>query len=189
MTLAVILRQLRTAIRRGILRVVDGDHFAQVEGFEGEHTDAVEIWQQYGLASRPPVGSEALYVKPGLTGETAIVVATQHRGSRPALEPGEAALYSQHGAEVRCDADGDVEITAAFGRSTNIGGATDAVIRGNAYNTALQTYLTAASAAFSAIAAEPTLSASASLTGAAATAATAFSAAASSWLSTKAKVG
>lgn len=140
MTLAVLLRQLKTVVRRGVLRLTASDYFCQVEGSEGERQDDVELWQSYGLASRPPVGSEVLWAKPGLTADSAVVFASQHRGSRPELEAGEVALYAEHGGQVLCDEDGDVELTAKTGRTVNVGGSTDAMVKGTTLKVALDAF-------------------------------------------------
>ncbi len=142
-SVAVLLRQLKTLVRRGVLKLVDADYFCQVEGFNGERTDDVELWQQYGLASRPPAGSEVLYVKPGLTGDTALIIVTQHRSSRPSgLKEKESALYSEHGGQVLCAEDGDVDLTAKSGQTVNVGGDSEALAKGETLKTALDAFCT-----------------------------------------------
>lgn len=61
----------------------------------GEETESVEQMQEFGFASRPPKGAEALAVFLGGDRAAGMVVATEDPRFRPwGLEPGEVAIYS-----------------------------------------------------------------------------------------------
>lgn len=123
--------KLHNIARRGLLTLVGGDYFCQCDAIDGERFDDVELWQQYGSTSRPPVGSEYMLIKVGGRGEGAIIIATQNREHRPAdLEPEE---YVSHGkklatgqAQVRHKPDGSVEVKCATGKTIDIGGSSGA---------------------------------------------------------------
>ena len=66
--LAPLRRRVMLMIGRGVVRLVDDTRRrqrVQVEGFAGEILDDVERWQQYGITSHPPVGSEAVVLALG----------------------------------------------------------------------------------------------------------------------------
>jgi len=115
-------------VRRGILRSASASGWVQAEGFAGEHFDGVELWQQYGLASRPPAGAEVLLAQVDGQAEQAIAFATSARASRPTdLEAGETRLYGPGtGQAVRMRADGSVDVVPASGVKVYIGGPTGA---------------------------------------------------------------
>jgi phage gp45-like len=94
---------IASLLRRGILRALDGQSFAQIEGYADERTDDVELWQQYGFASRPAAGSEVLYTNLGAQGGKPIAFATSHRASKP---------HDMAANEVRMYSAGDANITA-----------------------------------------------------------------------------
>lgn len=102
--------------------------FIQAQGMEGETFEAVEVWQQYGLASRPPAGGEALVVEPDEAGagEGALAVATQDRAHRPDMDAGEVVLYGKKATgqpAMRLRPNGHVDIDSGSGATTvNVGG-------------------------------------------------------------------
>lgn len=127
--------KLRQMFRRGILTLAGADGFVQVKGWGDEQFDQVELWQQFGLTSRPPAGGEVLLVLVGGRGEGAIAAATTDRAHRPAdLAEGEAVLYAKSDsgqAQVRCKPDGNVDLVAGSASATvNVGGDDEALLLG-----------------------------------------------------------
>jgi phage gp45-like len=113
-------------VRRGVITLASAGHTLQVEGIAGERFHDVELWQQFGLASRPPVGGHVAMIAPGGRGEHAIAVAGTDYSHRPAdLADGDSALYGKSGsgqAQVRCCADGSGYARVADGKTFDIGG-------------------------------------------------------------------
>jgi phage gp45-like len=123
----------RTAriIRRGIMRTGATSAFVQVAAADGEQFDGVENWQQFGFASRPPAGTEALVLLVDGNPDQAVCTATQSRGDRPAgMAVGDACLFSavsgSDQAAVKCLATGDVDVYCGTGDHVHIGGPTGA---------------------------------------------------------------
>lgn len=114
------LQRAGNHVRRGILSVAFGsDFFGQVRGHDGETWQDVELWQQFGLASRPPAGGEVALVELDGGSEQAVAVATQDRAHRPTTAAGEVVLHSEDDgdqATVRMKPDGTVEVDAPGGR-------------------------------------------------------------------------
>lgn len=120
-------------IRRGIVRITDDSYFQQIEGFSNppdppETFNGVELWQHFGLASRPPAGSEALLVKVDGDAEQPIAIVTQNRGERPSgLADGDTVLYGKSSgsnqASVKTRADLDVDLVPGAAEFVNVGGA------------------------------------------------------------------
>ena len=107
---------------RAILAAVkeeDGRRSLQVIAQAGEEIDAVEQYQEFGFASRPPAGSEGVFLALGGTRDHCIVIATEHPGHRPAnLEDGEAMVYSsENGGE-----EGDCHLYLKSGRLVELAG-------------------------------------------------------------------
>ena len=115
-------------IRRGILKTITAAGFCQIETYDGEPHDTVELWQQFGMASRPADGTEAILLLVDALGEKPICIVTHSRSDRPpALAVGDAALYGKQEsgglqALVWTKADGDVDITAGSTGYCTLGG-------------------------------------------------------------------
>lgn len=111
-------------IRRGVLRSGKASgkvQTATVATLADQERDDVELLEQYGLTSVPPVGSEGVVLHPG--GDTAhpLGVAFGSRAVRPTdLGVGDVALYSLGQSEVRIRADGSIAITNVGGASVQI---------------------------------------------------------------------
>lgn len=86
------IRVLLKAVRAGKIQLVDAN------GLGMEFTKK-ELFQQYGFASRPLPGAEGILLFIGGS-DNAVVIATEDRRYRLALEDGEAALYSDEGDKV-----------------------------------------------------------------------------------------
>lgn len=115
-----LANRVRLAVSRAILRALDDARQVQevqLTALAGETMGRVERFAHFGFSSAPPVGSEAVIVCVGASRDHAIVIADEHRASRPAgvLAAGEAIVYAQGGARVHVKADGSVVVTASGG--------------------------------------------------------------------------
>ncbi len=143
-------------VRRGIIKGVSAAGFAQVAGGTDENFDNAELWQQFGLASRPSPGGEAVVLLVDGNPDQPIVVATTNRTHRPALSVGEVSLHGElSGAEqtaVKLKADGDVDLYCWGGKYVHVGGPTGAepLILGDTFVTNLSTFLDVLIAQFAA---------------------------------------
>lgn len=88
---------------------------SQVEGLEGETLENVERLENYGLAGRPPAGSEAVLVSVGGARDHQVLVGGEHREHRPELSGGEIKLYSMFKQFIHLDKDGNIRIKAPKG--------------------------------------------------------------------------
>jgi len=68
---------------------------AQLQGDTDETWEATEVWSQFGLFTRAPVGSEAALLELDGNAEGAVVVATQNRSHRPSAGAGEVVLHGE----------------------------------------------------------------------------------------------
>lgn len=131
--------KLANLFRRGELSRVDQDFMTQGSGFADEQYDDVELWQHYGLASRPPIGSEVLLAHLGGYGENAIAFATSNRDNRPQdLEEEETVLFGKKSTgqpQVRLTPSGNVNLIPATGKTVNVGdaAATEYIIKGTTF--------------------------------------------------------
>jgi phage gp45-like len=156
-------------IRRGELSTSPQSFFCQMAGFADETLDDVELWAHFGIASRPPSGTQALTVHLNGLSEEAICVASESQADRPTdLDEGEAVLYGKIAstggqAQVRAKPDGSVAVvagtlagisvtagtlqTVTVGPLAEIAGNTDAMLKGTTFAAALNTYIVAMVAA------------------------------------------
>lgn len=86
------LRVVIKAVRSGKIQLID------VKG-RGEDFTGKELFQHYGFASRPLNGAEGILLFIG-GADNAVVVATEDRRYRIALENGEAAIYTDEGDKI-----------------------------------------------------------------------------------------
>ena len=87
----------------------------------GERHSDFEFLQQYGLASRPPKGSELVVLFPGGSHGVGLVVASRSPDAdAPALEDGEQCLYSKFGQKVLLKSDGSIVLTPANGKRVRV---------------------------------------------------------------------
>lgn len=184
--------RMRSVVRRGILTLAaSASYFAQVEAFDGEVFDELELWQQFGLASRPPAGGEAALAKVEGRGEGAVIVATTDRAHRPSgLSEGDAALYAQQAsgggqAQVHVKADGDIDLTPGTGQHVGVGGHDELLLLGETTKDDLKSFADAL------VGMPPTGTAvqNALALEAIRTAATSLSSSTSAWLASRGKVG
>ncbi len=93
------MKKLYTAIRVLIKAVRSGKiQFVDATGLGCDFTGK-ELFQQYGFASRPLDGAEGILLKIG-GADNAVIIATEDRRYRIALEAGEAAIYTDEGDKV-----------------------------------------------------------------------------------------
>ena len=97
--LAPLRRRVMLMIGRAVVRLVDDTprrQRVQLEALSGELLDDVERWQQYGVTSHPPVGSEAVVLALGGMRQHAAAVVVEDAGARthPAAQVGETRLYT-----------------------------------------------------------------------------------------------
>jgi phage baseplate assembly protein V len=82
---------------------------ASGSGFADRILDNVCRILNFGFTSVPPEGSEAVMVRRGGSRAVSIVIATNHRPSRPTgLQPGDSAMYDVRGMIIKMTADGIV---------------------------------------------------------------------------------
>ncbi|NUB13705.1 phage baseplate assembly protein V [Azospirillum brasilense] len=104
--------RLCMAIGRGrITAVADTGpvQMLQVRLGQDELRDGTPRLAEYGLASHPPAGTDAVLVFVAGDRSMGVAVATGHQGSRPrGLRPGEVAVYDDLGQSVHLTRDGIV---------------------------------------------------------------------------------
>lgn len=94
---------MRAAFRGKITLVVSSEPIQRVQlnGLADEVLQELEHLQEFGFASNPPEGSEAVVIPLGGDTTHGVVVATQHGSFRiKNLNPGETAIFSQDGAKI-----------------------------------------------------------------------------------------
>lgn len=93
-----------------------------------ETRDNLPRLAEFGLASNPPVGSDAVALFIGGDRSNGVVIATGHQQSRPiGLLPGETMLYSQDGKRIYITASGGI-IVEANGQAVTVNNATTVII-------------------------------------------------------------
>lgn len=101
---------------RGIVRATDGARRlrATVELLAGE-TRRVELLQPFGLAYRPPVGSEIVFLSIGAARDNGVAIVAHDKNQGPTdLEEGEVEIYNlDRTATVRLRLDGRIRVLAA----------------------------------------------------------------------------
>lgn len=91
----------------GVTRLIKGRQVAQTARFAEETRDDTEVFQQYGVASRPHPGAEAVVVALGGDPSHQIVIAVEDARFRfGPLKTGEVALYDDQGQHVYLYRDG-----------------------------------------------------------------------------------
>ncbi len=103
--LAPISRRIRLAIGTGIVRMVNdagGLQVLQISGLPGELRDGVNRYQNYGHASVPHAGAQAVMVAVGGNRNHLVAIAVDDARYRPkGLQAGESVLYNHLGDFIR----------------------------------------------------------------------------------------
>ena len=131
---------------------------AQFQGDTDETWEGTEVWSQFGLFTRAPVGSEAALLELDGNPEGAVVVATQNRSHRPSAaanevvlhgfkasgnqatlrlyESGKIVLDTDVGGTLTMDAGGTVILESTAANPTHIGGSatSEKLIKVTSYN-------------------------------------------------------
>lgn len=184
-------RPIQNMISRGIVRLVDdtgGTQRVQVECNLGElpqsagaeHTEAP---LPYGFFSVPLPGARAVLIFPNGDRSHPITISIadpRHRARNG--QPGEAGLRTDEGDEIRLARSHKIQLSTTGTVELGAAGASHGVIKGDTRNTAEQTFLTALNTYITAIAAvaDPSGTATPTLTAAIATFKTAVANAVSS---------
>lgn len=138
------------AIRRGVMRLISSTYFTQVEGFDGEFFDDVELWTQAGFSSRPGGTPEVIILKPANRGDNAIAIIANLRSKRPTdLSSGDSVVHAtgNNTSEVRCKADGTVRLNVSNSKFVELGGSSEKILLGETVKTEIDDFKTAAAAA------------------------------------------
>lgn len=111
-----IADRIRSVFSRGLVTAVEPADEVTLQriqvGIGGDLHDRIAHAQPYGLAAVPPLGAEAHVLFPGASREEGIALIVDDRRGRPALEPGEVALYHPGaGTEIRMRQTGEIVIT------------------------------------------------------------------------------
>lgn len=109
-----MIRGIVTAITAQASKIMRFD----ASGRTGETFEDREAFQQYGLATRPKEGAECLILKQG---ENFLMIASDDRRYRIALEEGEVALYTDEGDKIHMKRTGVIEISCTDCKITTSG--------------------------------------------------------------------
>jgi len=128
-----INRKIANVVSRGIVRMVtdySGLQVLQVDLLSGETRGEIERVQNYGFASVPEDGAQALVVFMNGNRNSGFAVAVEDGDSRPSdLDPGEACVYHKDGARITMKANGDISIDAKSGSEIIMNGGSAKVAR------------------------------------------------------------
>ena len=153
--------RLNNAIRRAVVsQYSDAPKLGEVQAevMAGEVQDRIELFQHYGFTSSPPVGSEAILIRVGGSGDHQVIIATAKRDARIKLpSAGDVALYDLDGHFVALRRDGveidGPEIRLGTGAVLGVARQTDPVTLDPTSDPALFAFFAAVVAAISALAA------------------------------------
>lgn len=110
-------RRVQMLLGRGVVRATEsksGRSLLQVALMRDELRSGVEHLQEYGFASRPPVGAEVVVLFAGGNRDHGVVIASGDRRTRPnLLAPSEVAIYHPSGSQVLLRSDGSVLVSSA----------------------------------------------------------------------------
>lgn len=114
-------RRLRLMVDRAVVRMVTdslGRQNLQVQSLADETNDSVERFQNYGVSSVPPSGSEAIVIAVGGRRSGMVAIAVEDKKSRPkGLDPGDVCVYHFGGHAITLKKDGVIEIR---GKTVNL---------------------------------------------------------------------
>ncbi|MBX3588800.1 MAG: phage baseplate assembly protein V [Ramlibacter sp.] len=110
------MRGMRQAFRALVKvdQLERGIQLASGEGLDGEALKGLELFQQFGLTSVLPAGTQVIVVPLGGRTSHAVIVASEQPTYRLALDAaGEMAIYNQWGDYVWLKQDGQMKVKAA----------------------------------------------------------------------------
>lgn len=126
-----VARRVLLSLARALVTTVNdagGVQMMQVKLNALETRDNTPRPVEFGLASNPPVGSDAFVVFLGGDRSNGVVLGTVHQPSRPKnLAPGETMIYSQDGKQIYLTASGGIFVKAN-GQPVEVDGATTLTI-------------------------------------------------------------
>lgn len=126
-----VARRVLLSLARALVTTVNdagGVQMMQVKLNALETRDNTPRAAEFGLASNPPVGSDAFVVFLGGDRSNGVVLGTVHQPSRPRnLAPGETMLYSQDGKYVYLTASGGI-VVEAKGQPVTVDDASDVTV-------------------------------------------------------------
>lgn len=110
-----LARRIRLLLDRAVVRIVDDSlqrQNLQVSILADETSGTVERFQNYGLTSVPPAGSEAVVAALGGRRAGLVAIAVEHKGVRPkGLAVGDVSLYHLEGHNLTLTKDGKAILT------------------------------------------------------------------------------
>jgi phage baseplate assembly protein V len=101
--LAPLWTRIQLIIGRFVVQAIREDPLlrtAQLAGLADEILEGVELFQEYGFASRPKAGSEAIAAAIAGLRDHAVIIATADRRYKVTLEDGEVAIHDDLGQSV-----------------------------------------------------------------------------------------
>ena len=136
---------IQSLVRFGVIKAATASGFVQVEGFEDEVFDDIELRQHFGFASRPPAGTEVLLLLVGGRGENAVAISSNSRSDRPDMGAGETSIFNEGaGAKVLCASNDTVRLS---GDEVHVGGDSESILLGDSAIAGLSAFFTACSTA------------------------------------------
>ncbi|MEF1256008.1 phage baseplate assembly protein V [Vibrio sp. M260112] len=113
--LAPIKRRITGMVTRALVSGIVEDlqrQNVQVQIHSDESADNIERFQNYGMSSVPPTGSEAILAALGGNLGNLVALAVEDKKVRPKGEIGDVFLYHLEGHQIKLTKDGKVVITA-----------------------------------------------------------------------------
>lgn len=113
--LAPIKRRISQMLVRALVTSVNEDvkrQTLQVKMRADESADDIERFQNYGISSNPPLGSEAILAALGGNLGQLVAIAVENKDYRPQGEIGDVFLYHLSGHQIQLTKDGTINITA-----------------------------------------------------------------------------
>uniref|UniRef100_UPI0035C70238 phage baseplate assembly protein V n=1 Tax=Serratia quinivorans TaxID=137545 RepID=UPI0035C70238 len=120
-SITAMSRRLRLMVDRAVVRIVTdslGRQNLQVQSLADETNDDVERFQNYGVTSVPPAGSEAIVIAVGGRRSGLVAIAVEDKKSRPkGLDPGDVCVYHSEGHNIILKKGGLIELR---GKTVNL---------------------------------------------------------------------
>lgn len=113
--LAPIKRRITGMLTRAVVSGIVEDlqrQNLQVKMHADESADNIERFQNYGVSSFPPAGSEAIVAALGGSLSGLVAIAVEDKKCRPKGEIGDVFLYHLEGHKIRLTKDGKIILTA-----------------------------------------------------------------------------